>query len=147
MSDFLELIVDKFIFKIAAERLYTAEGLWAYAEGDTVRVGVSDFLQQRSGDVAFAEVAAPGARLAAGDELATLETIKVTLALGAPVSGTVLAVNPAMRAAPETINIDPYGAGWLAVLAPDDWPADRTRLLDAHAYLAQVRREAGVAAQ
>ena len=56
MTEFLETTVDKFIFKVATDRYYSSEGLWAQAEGNLVRIGLSDFLQQRSGDVAFAEV-------------------------------------------------------------------------------------------
>ena len=62
MPDYLETTVDKFTFKIATDRLYSTEGVWAKAEGKMVRVGLSDFVQQRSGDVAFAEVKPVGAR-------------------------------------------------------------------------------------
>ncbi len=59
MPEFLETTVDKFIFKVATDRYYSSEGLWALAEGNRIRIGLSDFLQQRSGDVAFAEVKPP----------------------------------------------------------------------------------------
>jgi len=139
MPQFLEITIDKFIFRVAADRLYTAEGLWALAEGEQVRVGLSDFSQQRGGDVAFAEVRPVGTRLAAGEELATLETIKVNTVFASPLAGTVAEVNPAMTGAPETINQDPYGAGWLAVLSPADWVADQGRLLDAQAYVKVIQ--------
>lgn len=63
MSEFLETTVDKFTFKVATDRLYTAEGVWAKLDGDLVRVGLSDFVQQRSGDVAFAEVKPAGTQV------------------------------------------------------------------------------------
>jgi glycine cleavage system H protein len=116
MPKFLELTVDKFVFRVATDRSYNAEGVWAKAEGDQVRIGISDFQQQRSGDVAFAEVKAPGTLLAFGDEVANIETIKVDIALPSPLSGKVVEVNPAMEEAPEAINQDPYGAGWLALI-------------------------------
>ena len=147
MSEFIEIAIDKFTFRVATDRRYTAEGLWALAEGDHVRVGLSDFAQQRSGDVAFAEVKPAGTRLEAGEELATLETIKVNTVFTAPVAGTVAEVNPAMTDAPETINQDPYGAGWLAVLLPADWAADQSRLLDAPAYLKVIKGLAEAEAQ
>jgi glycine cleavage system H protein len=148
MPEFLETTVDKFTFKVATDRFYTREGVWASplpqgeGVGVRVRVGLSDFLQQRSGDIAFAEVKPIGTTLAAGDEVAAIETIKVNVVLSSPVSGRVIEVNPAMDTAPEAINQDPYGAGWLAVLAPSDWDADRSRLLDAAAYFEVVKREA-----
>jgi glycine cleavage system H lipoate-binding protein len=60
MPDFLETTVDKFIFRVATDRRYSAEGVWAKADGNHVQVGLSDFLQQRSGDVAFAEIKPQG---------------------------------------------------------------------------------------
>ncbi|MFN8596692.1 MAG: glycine cleavage system protein H [Anaerolineae bacterium] len=142
MSEFLEVSVDKFTFKVAADRFYTREGVWVQIEADRVRVGLSDFLQQRSGDLAFAEVKPIGTTLAVGDEVASIETIKVNVALGSPITGEVIEVNPAMDTTPEVINQDPYGAGWLAVIAASDWEADRSQLLDAAAYFEVVKREA-----
>jgi glycine cleavage system H protein len=147
MDEILEISVDKFTFKVAADRYYTPEGVWAQAVGKRITVGLSDFLQQRSGDVAFAEVKPAGTQILAGDELAAIETIKVNISLGSPASGTVVDVNPAMQTAPEGINLDPYGAGWMAVIETDDWEADRARLLDAQAYFAQVQRQAAEAAK
>jgi glycine cleavage system H protein len=124
MPDFLELTVDKFVFRVATDRSYNKEGVWAKAEGDRVRIGLSDFLQQRSGDVAFAEVKPEETVLAFGDEIANIETIKVDIALPSPVSGKVVEVNPAMEDAPEAINQDPYEAGWLALIQASDWGAE-----------------------
>lgn len=142
MPDFLETTVDKFIFKVATDRHYSAEGLWALAEGDRVRVGMTDFLQQRSGDIAFAEVKPVGTTVAVGDEVAVIETIKVNVSLTAPVSGTVVEVNPALELTPEVINQDPYGEGWLVVIEASDWPRDRGALLDPQAYFDLMRRQA-----
>ena len=142
MPEFLETTVDKFTFKAAADRCYSREGVWAQVEGQRVRIGVSDFLQQRSGDVAFAEVKPEGTVLAAGDEVAVIETIKVNISLTAPVSGKIVEVNQAIATAPEAINKDPYGEGWLAVIEPGDWETDRARLLDAQAYFTLMKRQA-----
>lgn len=139
MSEILEFTIDKFTFKVPTDRYYHREGVWALAEGDRVRVGLSDFLQQSSGDVAFAEVESEGNDLAFGDEMATIETMKTDIVLPAPVGGTVVEVNPAMESEPEVINHDPYGEGWLAVIEAEDWESDRPRLLDPRAYLALVR--------
>ena len=142
MPEFLETTVDKFIFKVATDRSYSSEGLWAKADGNLVRIGLSDFLQQRSGDVAFAEVTKPGTSLNVGDEVATIETIKVNISLTSPVTGEVVEVNPAMAMAPEAINQDPYGEGWLAVIEAKDWEADRAGLMDPQAYFILMRGQA-----
>ncbi len=142
MTEFLEITVDKFIFKVATDRLYNGEGVWAQAEGSLVRIGLSDFLQQRSGDVAFAEVKPTGTELAFGDEVAVIETIKVNIALSSPVSGIVLEVNPDMEMAPEAINQDPFGKGWLALIDAGSWDADRMQLLEPAAYFAKMKLEA-----
>ena len=80
MTDYLETTVDKFTFKVATDRLYNAEGIWAKPEGKLVRIGLSDFLQQHSGDVAFAEVKPVGVAVAFGDEIATSKPSRSTSA-------------------------------------------------------------------
>ena len=142
MPGFLETTVDKFIFKVAKDRYYTDEGVWAKPEGSRVRIGLSDFLQQRSGDVAFAEVKSTGTAVGFGDEVAVVETIKVNVSLASPLGGVVAETNPAMATSPEAINQDPYGAGWLADLEAADWEADRLRLLDADAYFRLMKGQA-----
>jgi glycine cleavage system H protein len=142
MPEYLETTVDKFIFKVATDRYYSDEGIWALAEGNRIRIGMTDFLQQRSGDIAFAEVKPEGTALAAGDEVAIIETIKVNVSLTSPVSGTVVEVNPAMELSPEAINQDPYGEGWLVVIEASDWPKDRDNLLDPQAYFELMKGQA-----
>ena len=142
MPEFLTVTIDKFTFRIAADRWYTREGLWALPKAEQIRVGLSDYVQQRSGDIAFVEIKPIGTQLAVGDEIAALETIKVNVAMSSPVNGKVLEVNTALETAPEAINQDPYEAGWLAAIASSDWESDRSRLLDAAAYFDLVKREA-----
>ncbi len=142
MMEYLETTVDKFIFKVAPDRYYNDEGVWAKPEGTLVRIGLSDFLQQRSGDVAFAEVKPEGTALAFGDEVAVIETIKVNISLSSPVSGKIVEVNPDMEAAPEAINQDPYEKGWLALIEAENWKADLPRLLEASAYFSRMKIEA-----
>jgi glycine cleavage system H protein len=142
MPQFLTTLVDKFTFKVALDRYYNVEGVWALAEGNRVRIGLSDFLQQRSGDVAFAEVRPEGTAVKTGEEVAVIETIKVNISLTSPVAGRVVEVNRALAGAPEAINQDPYGAGWLVVVEPADWEVDRTRLLTAAAYFDRMKGQA-----
>lgn len=139
MPNFLEITADKFIFRVAEDRLYTQAGLWALGEEKQVRIGLSDFVQQRSGDVAFAEVRPVGTVLAVEDEVAVIETIKVNISLGSPVAGLIIEINPGMSEASEAINQDPYGAGWVAVIEAEDWNADRKQLLEPKAYLAHIK--------
>jgi glycine cleavage system H protein len=142
MTEYLQTTVDKFTFKVATDRLYSAEGVWAKVEGEGVRLGLSDFVQQRSGDAAFVEVKAAGTEVAAGDEIASLETIKVNISLASPLTGKVVEGNPALLESPEAVNQDPFGDGWLAVVQAADWEAEKTRLLDPQAYFTRMKREA-----
>lgn len=143
MTEFLETTVDKFIFKVATGRFYNDEGMWALVEeGGRVRIGLSDFLQQRSGDVAFTEIKQEGTSLTAGDEIAIIETIKVNIELDSPLSGEVVEINPAMELEPEYINLDPYGAGWLAVIAVTDWENESLKLHDHQTYFTLMRNQA-----
>jgi len=142
MTEFLETTVDKFIFKVATDRSYSSEGLWAQADGNRIRIGLSDFLQQRSGDVAFADVKPEGTVLTAGDEVATIETIKVNISLTSPVIGKIVEINPAMQDAPEAINQDPYGEGWLATIEADHWETDKAALLEPQAYFNLMKGQA-----
>jgi glycine cleavage system H protein len=142
VSEYLEFTVDKFSFKVATDRFYNGDGAWAIAEGKRVRIGLADFPQQRSGDVAFAEIQPEGTILEYGEEFATIETIKVNLSLGSPAKGVVVEVNPDMEIRPELINQDPYGSGWLMVVEASDWEADRVRLMDAETYFEQMKKQA-----
>jgi glycine cleavage system H protein len=142
MPGFLEMTVDKFTFKVATDRFYNAEGVWAKEENGRVRIGLSDFVQQRSGDVAFADIRPVGKALAVGKEVAVIETIKVNITYTSPVNGKIVEVNPAMTTTPEAINQDPYGAGWLAMMEVADWQTDRAKLLDPQAYFKVMKGQA-----
>ncbi len=142
MSEYLEATVDKFIFRVANDRLYSAEGVWALAEGSRVRVGLTDYLQQLNGDVAFVHLKPVGTKLELGDEFAELETIKATVSFFAPVRGTMVEVNADLDLSPEVVNQEPYGKGWLAVIEATDWEADKAKLLDPQAYLSAMRSQA-----
>jgi glycine cleavage system H protein len=139
MLNFLETTIDKFTFKVADDRFYTPAGVWALAEGNRIRIGLSDFQQQRSGDVAFAEIKPIGTQLAFDDEVAVIETIKVNISLGSPIAGSVVEINSAMTDTPEVINQDSYGVGWMAVIEAADWEADRPRLMDPQTYFAHMK--------
>lgn len=146
MPNYVETTVDKFVFRIATDRHYSPEGvwaLWAESQGNgRVRIGLTDYLQQLNGDVAFAHVKPVGTKLAAGDEFAELETIKANLSLFSPIGGTVVEINPDLDRSPEIINQEPYGKGWLAVIEAADWACEHTKLLDPPAYLSAMKLQA-----
>ena len=142
MTDYLETTIDKFTFKVAVDRWYSPEGVWAKEEGGLIRLGLSDYLQQRSGDIAFVDVKPDGMVLAVEDEVASIETIKVNTTLLSPVAGKVERVNPEMETAPEKINQDPFGEGWLCEIEASNWDNDSAGLLDAPAYFTQMKQEA-----
>lgn len=146
MSGFLRTTVDKFTFLVATDRLYTSDGVWVVwvqPQGTSrVRVGVTDFMQQHNGDVAFASVKAPKTKLRAGDEFAEIETMKVTIGLSSPVGGTIVEVNAALTLKPEIVNEDPYEKGWLAEIETANWEADRAKLLAPQAYMAVMQSQA-----
>jgi glycine cleavage system H protein len=139
--EFLETTVDKFVFRVARDYRYNDADVWARRDGNRVRIGLTDFLQQKSGDVAFVNSKEVDTVLAAGEELAAIETIKVDLVIPAPIGGKIVAVNEALATNPELVNTDPYGAGWLAEIEPERM-ADYDALLDAETYLPQMKARA-----
>jgi glycine cleavage system H protein len=142
MPDYLTTTIDKFTFKVAIDRRYSPEGLWVKEEGGLIRLGLADYLQQRSGDIAFVDIKPIGTVLAVEDELASIETIKINASLLSPVAGKVARVNPEMQIAPEKINQDPFGEGWLCEIDASNWGKDRAALLDAPAYFDHMKQEA-----
>jgi glycine cleavage system H protein len=146
MPDSLRTTVDKFTFLVATDRLYTAEGVWALwvqpQGSNRVRLGVTDFMQQHNGDVAFVSLKPTGTAIKVGDEFAEIETMKVTIGLASPVAGTIVLVNEAFTLKPETVNEDPYGRGWLAEIETTNWETDRVKLLDPQGYLTVMQAQA-----
>lgn len=97
---------------------YTAEHEWARAEGGLVRVGITDYAQEKLGDVVFVELPKVGGKLKAGTPFGAVESVKAVSELFAPLSGEVTEVNAALEDSPELVNSDPYGAGWMVVVRP-----------------------------
>ncbi len=143
-NESLELWIDKFIFRFPRSLRYSDAGLWTKREGNLVRLGLSDFAQQRAGDIAFANVTQIGTVLRVGDEVASIETVKVNVSLPSPVAGIVQEVNSSLQQTPELINQDPYSQGWIILVEPNDLESELPALLGAEAYLDLVRRQAEV---
>ncbi|MFB6123772.1 MAG: glycine cleavage system protein GcvH [Haloferacaceae archaeon] len=124
-------------FEVPDDYRYAESHEWVAETDDGYRVGITDFAQDELGDIVFVELPDEGDDLAAGDEFGVVESIKAVSDLYAPVSGTVTAVNEALFDAPELVNDDPYGEGWMLELTDVD-AADLDGLLDADAYEAQT---------
>ncbi len=135
----LEARIDKFVFRVPKAYWYTRNGVWVHRQTDRCRVGLGDYLQQKSGDVAFVELPKVGSQVQAGDVIATVETMKTSFDLESPLAGTVTQVNAELVDRPERINEDPYGSGWLLDIECTDLPTD---LLDAPTYFELMSKEA-----
>jgi glycine cleavage system H protein len=118
---------------------YTKDHEWLRLDGSEGVVGITDFAQEALGDVVFVELPAVGTALKAGQTFGVVESNKTVSDLFAPVDGTVVAVNEALRDQPEVVNQDPYGAGWMVRIAINGAPA--ADLLDAAGYAAHVASE------
>jgi len=113
---------------------YTRDDLWVSLENGKAKIGVTDYLQKTSGDVAFIEVAKPGSTVEKGKEFGTMESAKTTVALASPLSGELEEMNSNLTGKPELINSEPYGEGWLVIIKPRNLENDRTSLLSAEDY-------------
>ena len=114
---------------------YSSDHEWVKAEGDLVRIGITDYAQDALGDVVYVQLPEAGAVVAAGDAFGEVESTKSVSEIYAPVAGTVVQVNTTLDDAPETVNSAPYGDGWIAVIQVADVSA-LDGLLDAAAYAA-----------
>jgi glycine cleavage system H protein len=112
---------------------YSTDHEWARTEDGRVRVGITDFAQDTLGDVVFVDLPEVGTTVSAGGTFGEVESTKSVSDLYAPVGGTVVEVNGELADAPNRINDDPYGEGWICVIEPSD-PAELDALLDAAGY-------------
>jgi len=120
---------------------YTEEHEWVSQKAPTsVRVGITEYAQEQLGDVVFVELPDVGKQVEAGDAVGEVESTKSVSEIFAPVSGTVTAVNEAVVQAPELINSDPYGEGWMFEIELTD-PDGLEGLLEAEAYQAITESE------
>ena len=120
-----------------SELLYTKDHEWIRIEGDTATVGVTDFAQSELGDIVFVDIPSEGDSLAAEAVFGSVEAVKTVSDLYLPLAGEILEVNPELDAAPEKVNSDPYGLGWMVKVRLND-ASDRTGLMDVEADKALV---------
>ncbi|WP_322406235.1 glycine cleavage system protein GcvH [Idiomarina sp. PL1-037] len=123
---------------IPADLKYASTHEWVRDEGDgTFTVGISEHAQELLGDMVFVELPDVGDKVATGDDIAVAESVKAASDIYAPMTGEVVAVNEDLEDAPETVNNDPYGDGWLFRIKADD-SSELDNLLDANAYEASI---------
>ena len=116
---------------------YTHDHEWLRAQGSSWRVGITQFAVDALGDITLVDLPNPGDEVTKGQRFGTVESVKSVSDLYAPVSGKVVAVNTALKDAPESVNAEPYGKGWMIELAPND-AAEMDELMDAKAYTTHV---------
>ena len=122
---------------IPANLKYTKEHEWVRVEGDVAYVGITDYAQSELGEIVFVEVETVGESLAVGEVFGTVEAVKTISELFLPVDGEVLEFNAALEDAPELVNEDPYGKGWMVKLSVAD-AAQLDGLLSAADYEALI---------
>ena len=134
---------DKYIFRVPREGFFFNENdCWVRVSGTRARVGVSDYVQQNMTDMTYFSPPPVGKTVEQFDEVGTIESVKSSMDLISPVSGTVIAVNTSLVESPEIVNEDPYEKGWVAELELTDFDSDMELLLDCKSYLELIRKKA-----
>lgn len=124
-----------------ADLRYASTHEWVRPDGDGVfTIGISDHAQQLLGDMVFVELPDLGAEVGTGDDIAVAESVKAASDVYAPISGEIVAVNEDLEDAPELVNSDPYGDGWLFKIKAED-PEEAEGLLDSEAYQGTIEDE------
>lgn len=116
---------------------YTKDHEWISKDGNIATIGITDFAQHELGDIVFVDIDTKGKPLAAEAVFGTVEAVKTVSDLFLPVSGTIIEVNAALADAPDSVNNDPYGKGWMVKMEMDD-ASEFDKLMDAAAYKALI---------
>ena len=116
---------------------YTKDHEWVLLEGNVATIGITDFAQRELGDIVYVEVETVGESLEAGAVFGTVEAVKTVSDLFLPVAGTINELNPGLAGAPESVNTDPYGKGWMIKMTVND-PAEVEKLMSAKEYEGMV---------
>ena len=119
------------------ELYYTEEHEWLRVEGDEVVVGITDYAQDSLTDIVYVELPEEGMEVGEMDEFASVESVKSVSAIYSPLAGTICAINEALDDAPELINEDPYGKGWIVRITMQD-ASVLEKMLSASTYLEQI---------
>ncbi len=125
---------------IPADLGFSQEHEWVRVEGDIATIGVTDYAQDQLGDIVYLDLPSPGDSLSQGGKMGEIESVKAVSDLYSPVGGELLEVNQEAIDAPELVNEEPYGRGWLVKLRLSE-PAQMDSLLSAEAYDELITRE------
>lgn len=117
---------------------YSKDHEWVKVDGNVATIGITDFAQSQLGDIVFVDIQTEGEELEAGEVFGAIEAVKTVADGLMPVSGKVIEVNAELEGAPESVNTDPYGAGWMIKVEMSN-PAEVDDLLDAAAYEAECK--------
>ena len=117
-------------YEVPENLYYHKEYLWAKVENGKVKIGVSDFAQKQLRDIVFVELPSVGDTITQNEPFGTLESVKAVSDLVAPVSGTIEAVNEELESKPDLVNEDPYGEGWLLIVAPTNLDAELKEIMN-----------------
>ncbi|RMG59301.1 MAG: glycine cleavage system protein GcvH [Bacteroidetes bacterium] len=119
--------------KLPEDLLYTKDHEWVRIEGDMATVGITDFAQGELGDIVYVEIETLDETLEANEVFGSVEAVKTVSDLYMPVSGTIVEINGALEEAPETVNSDPYGEGWMIKIKLNGEPAGDLMTADEYA--------------
>jgi glycine cleavage system H protein len=117
---------------------YSEDHEWAVAEGDTIRIGISDYAQDQLGDIVYVDLPQLGDTFSKGDEFGTVESVKAVSELFMPIAGEVVGVNTNLEESPDLVNKDPYAQGWMVDIRPDD-SSEIENLMDKTAYFDMLK--------
>ncbi len=121
-----------------AEVRYAESHEWARAEGDSIKVGITDYAQDQLGDIVFVELPEVGDTLDKGEEFGTVESVKAVSELYMPISGEIIAINSSLEESPEKVNNTPYSDGWMIEVKGEN-PSEMNDLMDSDAYLGTLK--------
>ncbi len=127
--------------KFPEDLKYTKDHEWGKAKGNRLIAGITDYAQDELGDIVYIEFNEKGSTIKQGAVFGTVESVKAVSELYAPASGTIVEINESVVDAPEIINKDPYGDGWMIVIEMND-PAELDKLMDSEEYRSYVEKEA-----
>lgn len=117
-------------YEVPEDLYFSKDFEWVKIEGDTVRVGISDYAQKSLREIVYAELPSAGSQVKQGEPYGTLESVKAVSDLISAVTGTIEEVNEEVQSKPESLNDDPYGKGWLLVIKPSNLQADLATLMN-----------------
>ena len=118
---------------VPAELKYTNDHEWVKVNGDSAYIGITDYAQGELGDIVFVDIVPDLSEIVSGESFGTIEAVKTVSEMFAPVSGTVIEINPKLNDEPQLVNSDPYGEGWIIKVVLTE-PSQLDALLDSQSY-------------